>query len=103
MSGKEYLATAFYNKACLYAKLNREEQALDYIRQAIAHNFNDYNQLINDEDLKPLNDLPMFKDIANYLRGTSDYLYILRRAKGYDSTDMRDVASFRYQSSKEGP
>ncbi len=62
---------AHYNLACFYAQSGKEEESLKSIKYAINLGFREEKLLENDDDLKPLRDLPEFKRLLEETRKPS--------------------------------
>jgi hypothetical protein len=52
-----------YNAACAFARLGRRDQALEYLRQAVAEGFTDRAFIEKDPDLQSLRKEPGFIEI----------------------------------------
>lgn len=60
-------STFHYNLACSLALLDRNEEALDALREAIARGYDDREHLERDEDLARLRGLPEFEELVALL------------------------------------
>ncbi|HEX5444241.1 MAG TPA: hypothetical protein VFW87_10450 [Pirellulales bacterium] len=58
---------ALYNLACNLVLTRRSDEALETLRNAILHGFNDLDQLRSDEDLDSLRDDPRFMEVLHEL------------------------------------
>lgn len=58
-------ATALYNIACGFARLNDKENALTWIERALANGFTRTDLLRNDSDLDPLRSDPRFQQLIS--------------------------------------
>lgn len=65
-------SVVLYNVACNYAIMNKTEEALDYLEQAIEHGTVSASWMINDEDLVSLHDLPRYRKMLEGLEGLED-------------------------------
>lgn len=54
---------SLYNYACSLALLNKKEEALDFLKQAIRHGYSDFLHISQDPDLKTLREEPKFAEI----------------------------------------
>jgi tetratricopeptide (TPR) repeat protein len=50
-----------YNLACIYSLSGRQEKAIEYLEKAFSEGFNDFEQILNDEDLITLRNNVKFK------------------------------------------
>lgn len=92
-----WLASAYYNLACIYALLGQQKPALDYLGKAIEAGFHNYTHIMKDKDLEAIRREPRFQSLVQPLRATGDYLYILQRARDYNLRDNRPLPAFTYQ------
>lgn len=93
-----YLVNVYYNMGCALALTGNASGALDYLQKAVAAGYNNYAHLLEDADLQTLHNTPAFTALAQQLRQTGDYPYILRRAAAYNSADARPLPAFTYQA-----
>lgn len=92
-----YLINVYYNMGCALALTGNAAGALDYLQKAVAAGYNNYAHLLEDADLQTLHNNPAFTALAQQLRQTGDYPYILRRAAAYNGADARPLPAFTYQ------
>ena len=64
--------TFHYNLACSYALLEKPDDALDALRQAIERGYDDWEHLERDEDLENLRKLETFRILVATARGESE-------------------------------
>ena len=57
-------ARLLYNLACLYARQNNRQAAIDTLRQAINNGYNDWGHLSGDKDLESIRDMDYFKSLS---------------------------------------
>jgi len=94
---KGYLVNAYYNLSCIYGIIDDKDSALTYLQKAIKAGYNNYAHLKEDGDLVLLHNDEAFKAILQSLRATGDYMYIIKRASAYNTTDNRPLPAFTYQ------
>lgn len=51
----------YYNAACLYARMNEQTEALEYLRQALELGYRDFSHIEKDRDLDSIRDKEEFK------------------------------------------
>lgn len=51
-----------YNRACALSRLGETGEALEDLRRAVSHGFEDFDHLTQDEDLAPLRATPQFRE-----------------------------------------
>lgn len=95
---KNYLQNFFYNQACMFALANEKNKALQSLHIAITKGYNNYTHLLKDKDFEAMRQDSGFLNLANTIRNTGDYLYILQKAGTYDTTGREDLPLFTYQS-----
>jgi tetratricopeptide (TPR) repeat protein len=54
-------ATVYYNLACLYARQNRVEPAVESLKKALDAGYNDMDQIRTDRDIAPIRDTDFYK------------------------------------------
>jgi hypothetical protein len=57
-----------YNLACILARTDRQDDALQSLEAAIERGFNDADHALRDEDLRSLRDLPAFESLLDTMR-----------------------------------
>ncbi len=62
---------AYYNLACLYAKMNKATEALRALEEAFVHNYRHFDHIDNDEDLDNIRQLLEFKVLIEKYKGTA--------------------------------
>ncbi|MBS1772180.1 MAG: transglutaminase domain-containing protein [Bacteroidetes bacterium] len=92
-----YYYGMYYNLCCTYALLGNKEMALNSFEKSIAIGYDGYYHILEDKDLDGIRNEPRFIKILNRLKETGDYMYILKKAKDYNSADERTVPVFTYQ------
>lgn len=55
--------TAWYNLACTYSRWGKIDQAIEHLRRAVEHGFDDTSHMEKDSDLDPLRQDPRFREI----------------------------------------
>ncbi|MBI3724118.1 tetratricopeptide repeat protein [bacterium] len=61
-------SVALYNLACTYSLSGRTDEAIDYLKQAIAAGFDDDTHMEQDQDLDPIRDDPRYKQVREALK-----------------------------------
>jgi tetratricopeptide (TPR) repeat protein len=56
-------ATVFYNLACLYARLNEKEKAVEKLRAAVENGYNNWDHLKTDKDLENISDTAYYQNL----------------------------------------
>lgn len=95
------LYNAYYNFCCLYSLSGKKEKALEYLEKSIENGYYGYMHMQADTDLDAIRNEQKFKDLVEPLREISDYMYILKKAKQYNSNDLRPLPEFTYQSAED--
>ena len=57
----------YYNISCLYARKNQNTEAIDWLRQAVAHGYDQWDNLRNDPDMKNIIDEPYVRELIKGL------------------------------------
>lgn len=55
----------YYDAACLYARMDEKEQALDYLRQAFEYGYCNFASIERSRSLEPVRDMEEFKVLFN--------------------------------------
>jgi tetratricopeptide (TPR) repeat protein len=66
------IGNVLYNLATAKALQGRRSQALDYLRQAVQHGYDNPDEMGSDETLKPLRDSPEYKALLAEVQGRGD-------------------------------
>ena len=96
-----YLTDGYYNFSCTYSLLNDKCAAIDYLNKAIKAGYIDYFHITQDSDLDNIRKDPAFVALIQPLRKVGDYMYIIKNAKAYNTTDARTLPEFTYQSASD--
>jgi len=56
-------ANTYYNIACIYARQNKTDEAVDWLKNAISRGFKKWDLIKTDKDLESIRDSSFFKDI----------------------------------------
>lgn len=62
-------ATAHYNLACRYARLQQRDKAIESLRRAVELGFRDFRSMTRDEDLASIRKDPRFRQIVSEYAG----------------------------------
>lgn len=66
---KKYLASSYYNLACIYALRGGSDKALKSIESSVDAGFKNYHMIVRDKDLQSLKDMDKFKELLIKMRG----------------------------------
>ncbi|MBD1391924.1 TPR end-of-group domain-containing protein [Mucilaginibacter glaciei] len=91
------LLGAYYNLSCVYALINQKADALQYLDSAIVKGYQNYKHLLEDSDFATIRDDVKFQGLAERIRATTDYMYILQKAGKYNNAERRAIPAFSYQ------
>lgn len=58
--------TVSYNLACLYARLNQPDKAVQQLKKAIEKGYDDWETVWTDTDLKAIRDTPFFQELKRF-------------------------------------
>jgi hypothetical protein len=98
---KENYINALYNLSCTYALLNKKAEALAYLDSSIKAGYTDVDHIKADSDLDNIRNeegyKKMLQALVTFVRETSDYLYILKKAGQYNSNENIELPKFTYQ------
>ncbi len=79
-----------YDIACALARLERTDDALDALEQAVKLGFNDHEHMLADEDLAALREAERFKKCVNLAKQqTAETAPLLHVPQGYDANGDR--------------
>lgn len=93
-----YLSGLYYNLSCLYSLQNNITSAIANFEKAVKSGYKDYYHILEDTDLDNIRNETTYKKIVQSLKETNDYLYVLKRAEKYNTSDNRPFPAFTYQS-----
>lgn len=93
---------SLYNLSCTFSLLNKKAEALEYLDKSIKIGYTDFDHIKTDPDLDNIRNEENYKKILQSLidieRETSDYLYILKKARQYNNNENIELPKFTYQS-----
>lgn len=95
MFGVEY---ALYDMACVYSITGEKEKAVAALEKAIRKGYGNYKWLCQDKDLDNIRNEEGFKKLAEELRKTKDYLYVLKHSGPYATAYTTNKEKFTYAS-----
>lgn len=93
--GVEY---ALYDMACVYSITGEKEKAVAALEKAIRKGYGNYKWLCQDKDLDNIRNEEGFKKLAEELRKTKDYLYVLKHSGPYATAYTTNKEKFTYAS-----
>ena len=53
----------YYNISCLYAIQNRKAEAVEWLRQAVDHGYENWDKMKTDKDLENIKNEPMYRNL----------------------------------------
>lgn len=92
-----YIINGYYNLSCTYALLNDKKQAIDYLDKAIKAGYTNVSHINEDSDLDNIRHDAKFITLIQPLRNVGDYMYIIKKAKAYNTAEKRELPAFTYQ------
>jgi hypothetical protein len=98
---KGTLSGIYYNFCCVHALLNHKAEAIECLKKAVNHGYNDYNHVQEDTDLDNIRKEKDYQDVNALLKNIGDMRYILKRGRAYNSSDARPLPAFSYQKSDD--
>lgn len=91
-----------YNLSCTYSLLNEKTKALEYLDKSIRVGYDNYAHIKVDTDLDNIRNEETYTKLLQSLldrkRETSDYLYILKKARKYNDNKEIEPLKFTYQT-----
>ena len=81
----------YYDVACYQALQGKKKAALTNLETAYNRGWDNYSHTKTDTDLDGLRKEKKFLEIMGRMRNTSDFLYILQQAEGYDRNEKEPV------------
>ncbi len=96
---KQFYYNTFYNLCCIYSLLGDKQNALLYLDKSIKAGYTNYTHINSDPDLNNIRQEAAYTALLQPLRETGDYLYILKKAGQYNTTENRELPTFTYQPS----
>lgn len=88
---KEQKALLLYDLACCYALLGHKKQALLTLEQSVEDGYKDYNNMVNDNDLRSLRKDKKYQSLLAQVQGRQP-LSVLKRSAPYarDAVQLND-------------
>jgi len=93
----DYLASDYYNLACVYSLQKNKKKALDAFQKCADAGYKDYMHALQDTDLDFVRKEKRFVQSLEKLRERGDYLYILRNDAGYAKEENKELPEFIYE------
>lgn len=90
-----------YDLACCYARLNNKKAALEALEQSVNNGYNNYDNMVNDDDLKSLRKDKKYQRLLSMVEERKP-IVVLRKSNAYNMEDKTEIPSFAYQP-KEHP
>lgn len=90
-----------YDLACCYARLNNKKAALEALEQSVTNGYNNYDNMVNDDDLKSLRKDKKYQRLLGIVEERKP-IVVLRKSNAYNKEDKTEIPSFAYQP-KEHP
>ena len=88
-------APYYYDLACCYAVTKQKKQALKALKQAVALGYNDYNNMLNDNDLASLRKEKMYQTLLTVVKEKTP-LNVLRKSAPYAKDSVKLDVKFTY-------
>ena len=88
-------APYYYDLACCYAVTKQKKQALKALEQAVALGYNDYNNMLNDNDLASLRKEKMYQTLLTVVKEKTP-LNVLRKSAPYAKDSVKLDVKFTY-------
>ena len=97
---KRYQAVNYFNLTCIYSLQKQTNKALNVFAKAVyEYEWYDYSHALIDTDLDIIRTDERFNSIMQFIREKADYIYILRQAGKYQSSDVIEFPRFTYEVS----
>ena len=93
---KESKGMYLYDLACCYAITGQKKQALLHLEKSVDNGYKDYNNMLNDNDLKSLRKDKKYKELLEIVKGRQP-LYVLKKSAPYARDSVKKDNPFRYQ------
>ena len=90
-------APYYYDLACCYAVTKQKKQALKALKLAVALGYNDYNNMLNDNDLASLRKEKMYQTLLTVVKEKTP-LNVLRKSAPYAKDSVKLDVKFTYMS-----
>lgn len=90
-----------YDLACCYARLGNKKAALAALEQAVTNGYYNYDNMVNDNDLKSLRKDKKYQRLLGMVEERKPIM-VLRKSNAYNKEDKTEIPSFAYQP-KEHP
>lgn len=65
-------AGSYYDAACLYARMDRKQKALEYLEKSLELGYRRFAHIAKDQDMDPIRDLDEFKALINKYKQAED-------------------------------
>ena len=88
-------APYYYDLACCYAVTKEKKQALKALEQAVALGYNDYNTMLNDNDLASLRKNKTYQALLATVKEKTP-LHVLRKSAPYAKDSVKLDVKFTY-------
>lgn len=85
-----------YDLACCYALQGEKKQALAVLGKSVDNGYNDYNNMLNDGDLKSLHKDKKYQQLLAVVKERMP-IEVLRRTNAYNREDDTAIPEFQYQ------
>jgi len=94
---KNMLVNDYYNQACFYSLLKNKKKALEAFDNAVEAGYIQYRHALQDSDLDHIRNEKQFERALESVHELGDYMYILRQAPSYATTDHSGFPEFKYE------
>ena len=85
-----------YDMACCYALVGQKKQALQALEKSVNNGYKDYNNMLNDNDLKTLRKDKKYKALLDIVKDRQP-LSVLKKAGSYAKDSVKIENPFHYQ------
>lgn len=85
-----------YDMACCYALTGQKKQALQALENSVNNGYKDYNNMLNDNDLKTLRKDKKYKALLEIVKDRQP-LSVLKKAGAYANDSVKKENPFHYQ------
>ena len=93
---KEQKGLLYYNYACCYALVGQKKQALAALEQSVLLGYKDYNNMVNDNDLRSLRKDKKYLSLLAQVNDRQP-LSVLKKSAPYSKDTAQQDILFRYQ------
>ncbi len=89
-----------YDLACCYALTGQKKQALAVLGESVANGYNDYNNMVRDNDFESLRGDKKFMSLLATVKGRMP-IEVLKRSNSFKEESNAQIPAFKYQSKED--